>query len=143
MTDTRGAGVPEPIVGRRLDPRDCEAAVRTDSDGAVVTFTGTVRDHHGGRTVTSLRYEAHPRAAEFLEQACQRHRTREVRVAAQHRVGELTIGEVAVVVAVSSAHRREAFAVCAAVIDDVKSSVPIWKYETYADGDAGWQEPGC
>ena len=129
------------IVDSAIDPRACEAAVRTDADGAVVTFTGTVRDHHDNRRVTALRYEGHPRADEFLEQACARYRTPDIRIAAQHRVGDLTIGDIAVVVAVSAAHRREAFEVCAAVIDAIKSSVPIWKYETYADGSADWQAP--
>lgn len=131
------------VVDEPLDPRACEDAVRTDADGAVVTFTGVVRDHHDGRGVTALRYEAHPRAAEFLEQVCARHRREDVRVAAQHRVGQLGVGDLAVVVAVASPHRAEAFTVCATVIDEIKQQVPIWKFETYADGAAGWQAPGC
>ena len=131
------------IASTPLDPRDCERAVHTAADGAIVTFTGTVRDHHDDRAVTALRYEAHPRAGEFLTQVCAQHRTADIRVAAQHRIGELSIGDIAVVVAVSAPHRREAFAVCAAVIDAVKAVVPIWKYETYADGTADWQNPGC
>ena len=134
---------PPAILDTALDPRVCEAAVRTDADGAVVTFTGMVRDHHDGRTVTALRYEAHPRAAEFVDRVCAAHRRADVRVAAQHRVGDLAIGDLAVVVAVSAPHRREAFAVCAAVIDEIKATVPIWKYETYADGDRSWQVPQC
>lgn len=134
---------PPAIVDAPLDPRVCETAVLTDADGAVVTFTGTVRDHHDGRTVTALRYEAHPRAAEFLDRVCSAHRRDDVRVAAQHRVGDLAIGDLAVVVAVSAPHRREAFAVCAAVIDEIKATVPIWKYESYGDGDESWQVPHC
>ncbi len=131
------------IVDVRLDPRVCEAAVVTDADGAIVTFTGVVRDQHDGRRVVGLRYDAHPRAADFLEQVCAKHRSTDVRVAAQHRIGELSVGELAVVVAVSSPHRAEAFTVCARVIDEIKEQVPIWKFETYADGEAEWQEPGC
>ena len=131
------------IVEHPLDPRDCEARVHTDADGAVVTFTGVVRDHHDGRAVTGLRYEAHPRADEFLQQVLTAHRRDDIRVAAQHRVGALAVGEVAVVVAVAAAHRGEAFAVCAQVIDEIKATVPIWKYESYADGDADWVTPCC
>lgn len=128
------------IVEHPLDPRDCEARVHT---GAVVTFTGVVRDHHDGRAVTGLRYEAHPRADEFLQHVLTAHRRDDIRVAAQHRVGALAVGEVAVVVAVAAAHRGEAFAVCAQVIDEIKATVPIWKYESYADGDADWVTPCC
>lgn len=125
-----------------LDPRVCEDAVRTSADGAVVTFTGVVRDHHAGRRVRALRYDAHPRAAEFLVAVCERRRSSNIRISAQHRIGDLSVGDIAVVVAVASAHRAEAFAICAAVIDDLKSSVPIWKYEHYDDGSAAWQS-GC
>ncbi|QKT06909.1 molybdenum cofactor biosynthesis protein MoaE [Gordonia sp. X0973] len=143
MTEASGPPPPESIVEGPLDRAACERAAATDADGAVVTFVGTVRDHHDGRRVVGLRYEAHPRAAEFLERVCVAHRGPDVRVAAQHRVGEVPIGEAAVVVAVAAPHRREAFAVCAAVIDEIKATVPIWKYETYADGDAEWQVPHC
>ncbi|GAA3958768.1 molybdenum cofactor biosynthesis protein MoaE [Gordonia caeni] len=126
------------ILDRPLDPRVCEQRVLTDADGALVTFTGVVRDHHDGRAVASLRYEAHPAADRFLQEVLDRHRTEEVRVAAQHRVGDLAIGDAAVVVAVAAPHRGEAFEVCARVIDEIKSQVPIWKHETYTDGDTAW-----
>lgn len=121
-----------------LDPRECERRVLTDADGALVTFTGVVRDHHDGRAVTALRYEAHPTADRFLQEVLARHRTGDVRVAAQHRIGDLAIGEAAVVVAVAAPHRGEAFAVCERVIDEIKTQVPIWKHESYADGDTAW-----
>lgn len=128
----------EPIVDRDLDPRDCERVALTDADGALVTFTGAVRDHHGGRAVTGLRYEAHPKAGTFLGRVVERFQRGDVRVAAQHRVGSLGVGDLAVVVAVAAPHRREAFEVCAEVIDAIKSEVPIWKHETYADGTVEW-----
>ncbi|GAB18018.1 molybdopterin synthase large subunit MoaE [Gordonia effusa NBRC 100432] len=131
------------IVDEPLDPRGCEGAVRTDADGAVVTFTGVVRDHHDGRSVTALRYDAHPRAAEFLAHVCAKYRTGDIRVAAQHRIGDLRIGDVAVVVAVATPHRAEAFTLCAKVIDEIKTQVPIWKFETYADGASDWQTGQC
>ncbi len=126
------------IRDEALDPRLCETRVRTDADGALVTFTGVVRNHHGGRRVRALRYEAHPDADRFLQQVLDRHRSAEVRVAAQHRIGDLAVGDLAVVVAVAAPHRGAAFDVCEAVIDEIKSAVPIWKYETYADGESEW-----
>ncbi|GAA4750761.1 molybdenum cofactor biosynthesis protein MoaE [Gordonia alkaliphila] len=126
------------IVEHPLDPRVCENRVRTDADGALVTFTGVVRDHHGGRAVRALRYEAHPRADRFLQELLARHRTDDVRIAAQHRIGDLAIGDLAVVVAVAAPHRGAAFAVCSRVIDEIKTQVPIWKFESYVDGDTAW-----
>lgn len=126
------------ICEQPLDPRVCEARVLSDADGALVTFTGVVRNHHGGRAVHGLRYEAHPAADRFLQEVLARHRSGDIRVAAQHRVGDLGIGEFAVVVAVAAPHRGEAFDVCERVIDEIKSQVPIWKHETYADGDTAW-----
>lgn len=126
------------IGDQPLDPRVCERRVLSDADGALVTFTGVVRDHHGGRAVRGLRYEAHPAADRFLQEVLARHRTADIRVAAQHRIGDLAIGEVAVVVAVAAPHRSDAFAVCALVIDEIKSQVPIWKHETYIDGESAW-----
>ncbi|UQE76489.1 molybdenum cofactor biosynthesis protein MoaE [Gordonia sp. PP30] len=126
------------ILSRPLDPRDCEQRVLTDADGALVTFSGVVRDHHGGRAVAALRYEAHPEADRFLQAVLARHRAGDIRVAAQHRVGDLAIGEIAVVVAVAAPHRGDAFAVCERVIDEIKTNVPIWKHEAYADGDRAW-----
>jgi molybdopterin synthase catalytic subunit len=119
---------------------DLDAWVRSPDCGAVVTFTGTVRDHADGRTgVTSLTYEAYEehavtRIAEVVAEA--RRRWPEVRrVAAVHRVGDLEVGDDAVVVSVSSPHRGEAFEAAAFVIDTVKATVPIWKRETWADGE--------
>lgn len=126
------------ISDQPLDPRECERRVLTDADGAIVTFTGVVRDHHGGRAVAALRYEAHPSADRFLQEVLARHRGADIRVAAQHRVGDLAIGDLAVVVAVAAPHRGAAFEVCERVIDEIKTQVPIWKFETYRDGDSTW-----
>lgn len=109
--------------------------------GAVVTFSGTVRDHAPGREgVTSLTYEAYEEAAEArLEQvvADVRRRWPDVRrVAALHRVGRLEVGEVAVVVAVSAPHRGAAFAAAAHCIDTLKATVPLWKKEAWVGGEA-------
>jgi len=107
--------------------------------GAVVTFTGTVRDHSEGRDqVTSLEYEAYPEAVEprLAEVAAAARRRWPVigRIALLHRVGVLSVGEPAVVVVVSTPSRDEAFAAARYCIDTLKATVPIWKRETWAGG---------
>jgi molybdopterin synthase catalytic subunit len=121
-----------------LDRAALEASVLDATHGALVVFEGIVRDHDGGRSVTSLEYSAHPDAARFLAEACARHENGSVRIAAAHRVGHLTVGDIALVAVVASAHRAEAFAACAALVDDIKSSVPIWKRQHFADGVSEW-----
>ena len=112
--------------------------------GAYASFEGWVRDHNAGRPVTGLRYEAYARLARdegerILEEAIARHEV--VAVACVHRVGEVAVGELAVWVGATAAHRDAAFAACRYVIDEVKARVPIWKHERYGDGDAGWLHP--
>jgi molybdopterin synthase catalytic subunit len=112
--------------------------------GAYASFEGWVRDHNDGRAVTGLRYEAYAAMADaegerILAEACARFDILDVRCV--HRTGDLAIGELAVWVGVSAAHRDAAFAACRFVIDEVKSRVPIWKHERYAEGDAGWLHP--
>jgi molybdopterin synthase catalytic subunit len=112
--------------------------------GAYASFEGWVRDHNDGRSVHGLRYEAYATLAEsegarILEQAKARFEILDA--GCVHRTGDLGIGELAVWVGVTAAHRDAAFAACRFVIDEVKSRVPIWKHERYADGDAGWLHP--
>jgi molybdopterin synthase catalytic subunit len=112
--------------------------------GAVASFLGLVRDHHGGRAVTRLEYSAYAPMAEaectlIVEEAEGRW---PVRVALEHRIGALAIGDAAVAVAAGSAHRDEAFAACRFVIEEVKRRVPIWKKEFYADGAVEWVGAG-
>lgn len=111
--------------------------VRTSASGAVATFEGTVRDHHAGKAVSHLEYEAHaPMAVREMraiaERAC-RHWPLEA-VALRHRVGKLEIGDVAVAIAVSAAHRGPAFDALRYLIDAIKERAPIWKRETGPDG---------
>jgi molybdopterin synthase catalytic subunit len=113
--------------------------------GAYASFEGWVRDHNDGRTVVGLRYEAYADMAEaegerILEQARARFDILDVHCV--HRVGDLAIGELAVWVGATAAHRDAAFAACRFAIDEVKHRVPIWKHERYAEGDAGWLHPG-
>ncbi len=120
-----------------LDAREVEALVSDAASGAIVTFTGTVRDNARGKGVTALDYEAYPPAAEkMLERIGEEIRERWgiERVAIVHRYGLLQVGEASVVIAVSSAHRDEAFAACRYAIERIKEIVPIWKKEHYDDG---------
>jgi len=127
------------ITADEIDVAAVESAVWTKADGAVVAFRGVVRDHDGGRGVSALEYQAHPEAERFLRDACQAIADEHgVRVAAVHRTGRLDIGDVALAAAVASPHRAEAFAACSALIDQIKSTVPIWKRQQLADGETEW-----
>lgn len=120
-----------------IDPRQVEHLVIDDGSGALVTFAGTVRDHARGKVVTALDYEAYPPAAEkMLEQIGDEifERWGIGTVAIFHRYGLLQIGDVSVVIAVSSAHRDTAFEACRYAIERIKIIVPIWKREIYEDG---------
>ncbi|MBF6354886.1 molybdenum cofactor biosynthesis protein MoaE [Nocardia higoensis] len=122
-----------------LNPAAAEAAVTGPEHGAVVVFTGKVRDHDGGQAVSALEYSAHPRAAHFLRVCCEAIATSTgLPVAAEHRVGDLGIGDLAIVVAVAAPHRAEAFAACAELVDRIKHEVPIWKRQQFADGLSEW-----
>jgi MoaE-MoaD fusion protein len=116
-------------------------AVQHASAGGVVVFLGVVRDHAEGKAVARLDYEAYVELANkemkrILQALMQEHAG--TRLAATHRVGELTIGDTAVVVAASAPHREQAFAVCRLAIDRIKQTVPIWKKEWAPDGSALW-----
>lgn len=132
-------------VGLTSDPLPVDAALRwsvRDDCGAQVLFTGTVRDHADGRDgVTSLDYEAYteqvtPKLDEIIREARARWPVLG-RIVLLHRVGVVELGEVAVVVVVSSPHRPEAFAAARFCIDTLKASVPIWKKETW-EGGVAW-----
>jgi molybdopterin synthase catalytic subunit len=116
------------------------AAVADPTAGGVALFAGTVRDHDHGQTVTALSYTAHPSAAAELRTVAEKVAGEfDVRaLAAVHRVGDLAVGDLAVVVAVACPHRAEAFAACHALIDRLKDSVPIWKHQSFADGESEW-----
>jgi len=112
--------------------------------GGYASFEGWVRDHNDGRAVHGLRYEAYAALAEaegekIVDESLAKFDILDALCV--HRVGDLAIGELAVWVGVSAAHRDAAFAACRYIIDEVKSRVPIWKHERYAEGDAGWLHP--
>jgi molybdopterin synthase catalytic subunit len=119
---------------------DCVAAVSAAEHGAVVTFAGIVRDHDEGRSVTTLDYEAHPTAQQVIASvaAAVADSFPGVAIAVEHRVGSLVVGELALAAAVGAAHRADAFAACARLIDEVKASVPIWKEQRFGDGSSEW-----
>jgi len=123
-----------------LSVDEVRAAVASPAAGAIALFVGTVRDHDQGRGVSALAYSAHPSGpAELLavaEKVAGRFNVRAL--AAVHRVGDLDIGDIAVVVAAAADHRDEAFAACRALIEDVKSDVPVWKHQRFADGQSEW-----
>ena len=127
------------IVDGPIDRAALEAFARTDRDGAVVVFEGVIRNHDHGDAVSALDYRAHPDAAAFLERICASvAQSTGLRVAAAHRIGGLTIGDVALVAVVAAPHRAEAFAACARVVDEIKAGVPIWKKQQLADGETEW-----
>lgn len=116
------------------------AAVQDRSAGGVVSFTGLVRSSDAGREVEELEYVAHPDALARLREVAEAVATQMpvVAVAAVHRTGLLAIGDVAVVVAASAAHRGQAFEAARRLIDDLKDLVPIWKRQVFAGGEQEW-----
>lgn len=123
-----------------IDVAEVVAALDDDASGGLTLFVGRVRDHDGGKSVNGLDYTAHPSALEKLHDVCDRvAEAYDVHgVAAVHRVGTLAIGDVAVVVATTTAHRGEAFAASRALIDTLKAEVPIWKHQRFGDGTEEW-----
>ncbi|HEU5220111.1 MAG TPA: molybdenum cofactor biosynthesis protein MoaE [Gemmatimonadales bacterium] len=119
------------------------AAVSAPPRGAIVTFLGLVRNHHGGRAVTGLDYSAYEPMAEALcrELIAEVESKWEVQAALSHRLGRLQVGDAAVAIAVGGGHRDEAFAACRHLIEELKRRVPIWKREYYADGTESWVDP--
>jgi molybdopterin synthase catalytic subunit len=116
------------------------AALGDRHAGGISIFVGTVRDHDHGQSVVGLDYSAHPTAEQVLREVVEKVvASYELdSVAAVHRIGALDIGDIAVVVAVASAHRNDAFAACRALIDDLKATVPIWKHQRFTDGSEEW-----
>jgi adenylyltransferase/sulfurtransferase len=124
-----------------LEPQRYRAGLADPGAGGYASFEGWVRDHNEGRRVRRLEYEAYEalarkEGARIVAAAIEKFGVH--RAACVHRVGALDIGELAVWVGASAAHREEAFAACRYIIDEVKHRVPIWKKEHYEDGDSGW-----
>lgn len=132
------------LLDAPIDVAALRAGLLSDTAGAFASFEGWVRDHNDGRPVRGLAYSSYRALAEsegtrIVTEA--RGRFDIVAAACAHRVGELEIGEMAVWVGVSAAHRGPAFEACRWIIDEVKARVPIWKNERYADGEGQWLHP--
>jgi molybdopterin synthase catalytic subunit len=123
-----------------LSVDEVRAAVADATAGGEAVFVGAVRDHDDERAVQRLSYSAHPTALDSLWDVARRVAEAHpvVGLAAVHRVGDLEVGDLAVVVGVSCAHRGDAFDACRALIDDLKSTVPIWKHQRFRDGSEEW-----
>jgi molybdopterin synthase catalytic subunit len=119
---------------------EVRAAVADPAAGGIALFAGAVRDSDHDRGVSGLSYSAHPSAAGELRRVAEviAEKYPVIGIAAVHRVGDLAIGDLAVVLAVSCPHRAEAFGACRDLIDILKASVPIWKHQRFDDGTAEW-----
>ena len=128
------------IRDEALSVDEVRAAAADPAAGAIALFLGAVRDHDHGRGVTALSYSAHPSAAAELGRVAEKiaasHPVRAIAVL--HRTGDLQLGDLAVVAAVSAEHRAEAFAACEALIDELKATVPIWKHQFFLGGESEW-----
>ena len=127
-----------------IDPAALVKRVMRPSDGAYVLFEGVVRDHHEGKAVESILYEAYePMAEKELETIVREvgERFPDVAIAVVHRLGRLFVGDASIAIACSSPHRAESFEACRTMIDRIKETVPIWKKERGPDGEewVGWQ----
>ena len=123
-----------------LDVAAHEAAVAHHGAGARVVFCGVVRETDHGRTVVELEYQGHPSAEQVLRDVVTEIAKDDdvLAIAVSHRVGVLRVGDVALVAAVATAHRREAFDVCARLVDEVKQRLPVWKRQVFSDGTDEW-----
>ncbi|GAA1868521.1 molybdenum cofactor biosynthesis protein MoaE [Actinomadura bangladeshensis] len=143
MSQSAAGGDVIRLIGVRETPLSIDevySAVGAPGAGGIAVFAGTVRDHDHARAVTGLAYSAHPTVERELRAVMEKVAADfpVLGLAALHRVGDLEIGDIAVVVAAACAHRAEAFAACRRLIDDLKANVPIWKHQTFADGDDEW-----
>ena len=128
------------VRDRVIEVAECAAAVDDPAAGAVVTFGGVVRNHDGGRSVTEIEYVGHPTAGQVVADVAADVAARFPvdAVAVVHRVGTLGVGDVALAAAVSAAHRAEAFAATAELVEEVKRRLPVWKRQVFPDGSHEW-----
>jgi molybdopterin synthase catalytic subunit len=129
------------VVDAPISIEEHAALVDDVAAGAVVTFSGVVRNHDGGRGVLTLDYSGHPTADAVMAQVVEQIAAGAdgVRaIAVSHRIGHLAVGDVALACAVAADHRQRAFAVCAELVDEVKRQLPIWKHQVFSDGTDEW-----
>ena len=123
-----------------LSVDEVRAAVEGHAVGGIALFVGTIRDHDHDHDVTGLSYTAHPSAEAELRRVAEAiaEKFPVLGVAVVHRIGDLSVGDLAVVAAVSAPHRGEAFDACRELIDQLKATVPIWKHQRFTDGTDEW-----
>lgn len=128
------------VVDRPLDLEAMLGVMRDDRAGAVVTFSGDVRNHDHGKSVERLTYEGHPSAEQVLLEVAESIAAEYdlIGLSVAHRVGELAVGDAALIAIVSSAHRDVAFAACTALVDRTKELLPVWKHQVFSDGTDEW-----
>jgi molybdopterin synthase catalytic subunit len=131
------------ITEASIRPGDVLEGLASPRDGALLVFLGVVRDHHDGRRVRGLVYEAYREMAEetlgrIAGEARDRFGTD--RIVVQHRVGALQVGEVSTAIAVATPHREEAYGASRYIIEEIKRRLPVWKLEEYVEGEARWLE---
>ena len=135
-----GRVVVSDVVDETLSLSEHLAAVDDAAAGATVSFSGVVRDHDGGRGVSALDITGIPTAASVVARVASEIAARPgvIAVAVSHRIGLLKVGDVALAAAVSAAHRKEAFAACTDLVDEVKRQLPVWKRQVFDDGTDEW-----
>jgi molybdopterin synthase catalytic subunit len=123
-----------------LDVTEVVASLADTAAGGLVVFVGAVRDHDQDKDVVGLEYSAHPSALDRMRDVAEdvAKQYDVLGLAAVHRVGKLALGDAAVVIATTAAHRGEAFEASRALIDELKSTVPIWKHQLFVDGSDEW-----
>jgi molybdopterin synthase catalytic subunit len=134
---------PVAVIEGPLDAAALREAARHPAAGAIVVFEGCARDHHEGRAVDNLAYEAFvPMAVSELEKLRQEALSQFglTGCLVHHRIGEVPLTEAAVVVVTASAHRQEAFQAAAWIMDRIKERVPVWKRERFSEGGESWVE---
>ncbi len=140
---TAAPAPPQPVLAmiteRPIDESEIRRSVEHPASGAVVIFSGVVRNHDGGNDILSLDYLAHPQAEQIMAECCAAVSAETgLAIAAVHRIGHLEIGDIALSAAASAAHRREAFEACELLVERIKHSVPIWKRQFFVDGQSEW-----
>ncbi len=139
MSDTRATDFA--LTDAAIDPERLTAGLEHPAAGALATFEGRVRDHADGRSVRLLEYQVYPELAQAEGERVVAEALAGFEIIGAHcthRSGILYVGDMAVWVGVAAAHRGAAFDACRYIIDEIKQRLPIWKRETYAEGDSGW-----
>ena len=127
------------VTAQPIDEAALRRSVLAPTAGALVAFSGIVRNHDHGRSIRSLDYQSHPDAERILAECCARIAAESgLPVAAAHRIGALQIGDVALFAVVAASHRREAFETCEQLVEEIKHTIPIWKRQWFDDGASEW-----